>query len=193
MGDKQQNVDKCEKTKSLLVTGKRIAKKLHDDITPCLNLKIKNYEIQYLEVSDLNLLGLTYDRNMTFTTLNVLPFTSQSQIKRNILVYKRVNTNVNTHNYIDRLLCRNSDIHERETRYSNADLMCPRFTRKTERGRIFTVRFSIEWNSTDMDIRKRVASFKYNLYKSNLDQQIIVGILDLFAIIFRKRFSVCKL
>ena len=193
MGDKQQNVDKCEKTKSLLVTGKRIAKKLHDDITPCLNLKIKNYEIQNLEVSDLNLLGLTYDRNMTFTTLNVLPFTSQSQIKRNILVYKRVNTNVNTHNYIDRLLRRNSDIHERETRYSNADLMCSRFTRKTERGRIFTVRFSIEWNSTDMDIRKRVASFKYNLYKSNLDQQIIVGILDLFAIIFRKRFSVCKL
>ena len=90
---------------------------------------------------------------MTFTTLNVLPFTRQSQIKRNILVYKRVNTNVNTPKYT--LLCRNSDIHERETCYSNADLMCPRFTRKTERGRTFTVRFSIEWNSTDMDIRKR--------------------------------------
>ncbi len=57
------NVDK---TKSLLVTGKRIAKKLHDDITPCLNLKINNSEI--LEVSKLKLLGLTYDRNMTFET-----------------------------------------------------------------------------------------------------------------------------
>ena len=55
------NVDK---TKSLLVTEKRIAKKLHDDVTPCLNLKIKNSEI--LEDSNLKLLGLTYDRNMTF-------------------------------------------------------------------------------------------------------------------------------
>ncbi len=57
------NVDK---TKSLLVTGKRIAKKLHDDITPCLNLKINNSEI--LEVSKLKILGLAYDRNMTFET-----------------------------------------------------------------------------------------------------------------------------
>ena len=54
----------ADKTKSLLVTGKRIAKKLHDDVTPCLNLKIKNSEI--LEDSNLKLLGLTYDRNMTF-------------------------------------------------------------------------------------------------------------------------------
>ena len=53
----------ADKTKSLLVTGKRIGKKLHGDVTPCLNLKIKNSEI--LEVSNLKLLGLTYDRNMT--------------------------------------------------------------------------------------------------------------------------------
>ena len=54
----------ANKTKSLLVTGKRIAKKLNDDVTPRLNLKIKNSEIH--EVSHLNLLGLTCDRNMTF-------------------------------------------------------------------------------------------------------------------------------
>ena len=229
----------ADKTKSLLVTGKRIAKKLHGDVTPCLNLKIKNSEI--LEVSNLKLLGLTYDRNMTiephidqlckklskrlgllkhispylkkrqretyyngiikptmmygsmvwdncssdwvqrilklqkraariildadrttpsitlFNTLNWLPFTRQSQIKRNTLVYKRVNTSVNAPNYIDRLLLRNSDIHQRETRYSNTNLVCPRFTRKTEGGRTFTVRSSIEWNSIDMDIRKKTS------------------------------------
>ena len=84
-------------------------------------------------------------------------------------------------NYIDRLLCRNSDIHERETRYSSMNLMCPRFTRKTEGGRTFTVRSSIEWNSIDIDIRKKnsVASFKYNLYKLYLDEQKATMIMSL--------------
>ena len=113
--------------------------------------------------------------------MNWLPFIRQSQIKRNTLVYKRVNTSVNTPNYIDRLLLRNSDIHRRETRYSNTNLVCPRFTRKTEGGRTFTARSSIEWNSIDMDIRKKtsVASFKYNLYKSYLDKQKATMIMSL--------------
>ena len=72
-----------------------------------------------------------------FNTLNWLPFTRQSKITQNILVYKRVNSNVITPNYIDRLLCRNLDIHERETCYSSVNLMCPRFTRKTEGGSYF--------------------------------------------------------
>ena len=116
-----------------------------------------------------------------FNTLNWLPFTRQSQIKRNTLVYKRINTSVNTPNYIDRLLLRNSDIHQRETRYSNMNLMCPSFTRKTEGGRTFTVRSSVEWNNIDMDIRKKntVASFKYNLYKSYLDEQKATMIISL--------------
>ena len=89
--------------------------------------------------------------------------------------------NVNTPNYIDRLLLRNSDIHQRETRYSNTNLVCPRFTRKTEGGRTFTARSSIEWNSIDMDIRKKtsVASFKYNLYKSYLGKQKATMIMSL--------------
>ena len=116
-----------------------------------------------------------------FNTLNWLPFTRQSQIKRNTLVYKRINTSVNTPNYIDRLLLRNSDIHQRETRYSNMNLMCPSFTRKTEGGRTFTVRSSVEGNNIDMDIRKKntVASFKYNLYKSYLDEQKATMIMSL--------------
>ncbi len=35
-----------------------------------------------------------------FNTLNWLPFTRQSQIKRNTLVYKRINASVNTLDYI---------------------------------------------------------------------------------------------
>ena len=116
-----------------------------------------------------------------FNTMNWLPFTRQSQIKRNTLVYKRINTNVNTSDYIDRLLLRNSDIHQRETHYSNMNLMCPRFSRKTEGGRAFTVRSSIEWNSTDIDIRNKnsAASFKYNLYKLYLDKQKATMIMSL--------------
>ena len=99
-----------------------------------------------------------------------------------------------TPNYIDRLLCQNTDIHERVTRYSSMSFMCPRFTRKTEGGRTFTVRSSIEWNSIDIDIRKKksVVSFKCNLYKSCLDEQkatMIMSLLLLFKFLIRLVYS----
>lgn len=58
----------------------------------------------------------------SFLSLNWLPFPRQSQIKRNSLVYKRINTSAITPYYIDRLLLRNSDTHWREIRYSNTNL-----------------------------------------------------------------------
>lgn len=50
-----------------------------------------------------------------------------------------------------RFLIANSDIHERETRYSNFNLICPKYSRKTERGRTFMVRTITEWNPIDDD------------------------------------------
>ena len=69
--------------------------------------------------------------------------------------------------------------------------MCPRFTRKTEGGRTLTVRSSIEWNSIDMDIRKRnsVASFKNYLYKSYLNKQKATMIMSLINFKFLSTFS----
>ena len=54
-------------------------------------------------------------------------------------MYKRV------HNYItlshsNGLLVTKAEIHNRATRHSNINLMCPRYKRKIEGGRTFTIR-----------------------------------------------------
>ena len=66
------------------------------------------------------------------------------------------------------LLMRNSDIHQRDTRYSDLNLLCPKYTKKTEGGRT-TVRTIAEWNAFDQSIRKKlsIASFKRALYKTS--------------------------
>ena len=66
--------------------------------------------------------GKTAPSITLFNNLNCLPFTKQSLIKRLTLVYNRLDNNFNTPIYIDNLLIKNSDIHQRETRYS--DLIC---------------------------------------------------------------------
>ena len=228
------------KTKSLLVTGKRIAKKLGQEAAQCLKTMLDKTEIP--EVSSHKLLGVTLERNMAydlhidelcnklskrlglfkhispylkqkqretyfnrvikptlmygsisccaeslqrvlklqkraariilnedsgtppvtlFNKLNWLPFTKQSLIKRNTLACKRVDSSYKTPSYIDNLLIRNSDIHQRETCYSNSNLLCLKYSRKTEGGRTFAVRTITEWNSIDSSIRNKgsVASF----------------------------------
>ena len=60
----------------------------------------------------------------------------QSLIKRLTLIYNQLDNNFSAPIYIDSLLLiRNSDIHQRETRYSDLKLLCPKYTRKTEGGR----------------------------------------------------------
>jgi hypothetical protein len=66
-----------------------------------------------------------------FNTLNWLPFTKESLIKRIMLAYKRVNSAYNTPSYLNSLLARNSDRHSRNTRYSNLNMLCPIYNRKT--------------------------------------------------------------
>ena len=55
-----------------------------------------------------------------------------------ILVYKRINRL--TTSYINDLLIRNCDVHNRNTRYSKLNLNCPRYKRESEGGRTFTVK-----------------------------------------------------
>ena len=78
-----------------------------------------------------------------FNNLNWSPFTEQSLKKRCALLYKRV-YNCITPIYLDSLLVRNSEIHNRATRHSNINLVCPKYKRKTEGGRTFTIRTNIQ-------------------------------------------------
>ena len=79
-----------------------------------------------------------------------------------------------TPGYIDRILVRNSEIHNRERRFSSLNLMCPQYRRETEGGRTVAARTIKEWNAVDnTSIRalESVNSFKYNLKKAFLTQQ----------------------
>ena len=79
-----------------------------------------------------------------FNTLKWVPFYAESYVNRCAVTYKRLNGN--TPEYINDLLIRNSDTHNRSTRFCNINLMCPRFKRSTEGGRAFAVRATKEWN-----------------------------------------------
>ena len=106
-----------------------------------------------------------------FNNLNWLPSTEQSLIKRCAQVYKRVHNYIMP-SYLNNLLVRNSEIHNRATRHSNINLMCPKYKRKSG-GRTFTIRTIKDWNCMNADIRNNgsLASFKHNVFKSFLAEQ----------------------
>ena len=75
-------------------------------------------------------------------------------------MYKRVHNYI-TPSYLNSLLVRNSEIHNRATRYSNINLICPKYKRETEGGRTFTIK---DWNCMNANIRNNgsLASFKHS-------------------------------
>ena len=115
-----------------------------------------------------------------FNNLNWLRFTKKSLIKRCALVYKRVH-NCITPSYLHSLLVRNSEIHNRATRHSNINLMCPKYKRKTEGGRTFIIRTIQDWNCMNPNIRSNgsLARFKHNVFKSFLTEQKAAMLLRL--------------
>ena len=108
-----------------------------------------------------------------FNGLNWISFTDELFIRRNSIVYKRVKDSHNCPIYINSMLVRNSDIHNRETRFSKINMICPRYNRTTEGGKTFAVRAIKDWNTINVKIRNSASlySFKHRLYKDFLDAQ----------------------
>ena len=119
-----------------------------------------------------------------FNNLSRLPFTKQCLIKRCAVVYKRFHNYI-TPSYLNSLLVRNSEIHNRAIRHSNINLMCPKYKRKTEEGRTFTIRTIKDWNRMNAHIRNNgsLASFKRNLFKSSLAEQLLYFIRNFSLLI----------
>ena len=69
------------------------------------------------------------------------------------------------------LLTRNADVHSRESRHGDFNLVCPRFTRETEGGRSFSVSTTRFWNSLPRDIKSK-SSF------SSLSKALTVSFTD---------------
>ena len=72
-----------------------------------------------------------------FLLLQWLPFYEESKIVKCCVAYKRIKGEVPL--YTENSLILNSQQHNRATRYSNTNFICPRFNRMTEGGRSFTV------------------------------------------------------
>ena len=79
-------------------------------------------------------------------------------------MYKRVHNYI-TPSYLNSLLVGNSEFHNRATRYSNINLICPKYKRETEGGRTFTIRTIKDWNCMNANIRNNgsLASFKHSV------------------------------
>lgn len=108
-----------------------------------------------------------------FNKLDWVPFYTEVYINRCALAYKRVNGL--TPYYLNLLLKTNADIHSRNNRFSNLNLLCPTFKKTTEGGRTFSVRTIKDWNALPTFLRKsiNVKCFKRDLFKSILENQKI--------------------
>ena len=102
-----------------------------------------------------------------FNRLQWLPFYEESKIAKCCVAYKRIKGEVPL--YTENSLILNSQQHNRATRYSNTNFICPRFNRMTEGGRSFAVTTCQLWNSLSLELRNSVSleSFKNN-YRNNL-------------------------
>ena len=91
-----------------------------------------------------------------FSELQWVPFYTEAYINRCGIAYKRINRN--TPDYINDILKTNSDVHTRNTRYSNINLT-------------FTIRTIKDWNNLRLNLKKSQTFklFKRNLFKYNLD------------------------
>ena len=108
-----------------------------------------------------------------FNSLKWIPFYAESYVNRCTLTYKRLNGN--TPEYINDLLIRNSETHNRSTRFCNLNLSCPRYKRSKEGGRTFAVRATKEWNKLSVDLKRStsVKNFKRSFFKIILNNQIL--------------------
>jgi len=95
------------------------------------------------------------------------PFDEESKIAKCFVAYKHIKREVPLYTEGSSIL--DSHQHNRATRYSNTNFICPRFNRMTEGGRSFTVTTCQLWNGLSLELRNSVSleSFKNN-YRNNL-------------------------
>ena len=102
-----------------------------------------------------------------FNRLQWLPFFEESLIAKCCVAYKRIKGEVPL--YTKGSLILNSQQHNRATRYSNINFICPRFNRMTEGSRSFAVTTCQLWNSLSLELGNSVSleSFRNNFRKKS--------------------------
>ena len=106
-----------------------------------------------------------------FNKLHWLPFYEECKISKCSLIYKRIHGSLPT--YLSEQIIVNNQVHSRNTRYSNSNLVCPRYNRETEGGRTFTVTSAKLWNSLSLELRSKdsLQCFRKHMWTNIFDDQ----------------------
>ena len=94
---------------------------------------------------------------LLFNKLQWIPFYEEAKVAKYSVVYTRIQNSVPT--YLMNSLKRNCETHDRNTRYSNYNFICPRYKRLNEGGRTFNVTAVQLCNSLSLHLKKK-SSFK---------------------------------
>ena len=114
-----------------------------------------------------------------FNNLSWIPFYNEAYIKRCELAFKRINGS-QLPDYLSASLRKNSDVHSRNTRNCDVNLLCPLHRNISEGGRTFAVRTVKAWNNLPRSLKTRsLKSFKAELWKVVLNSQKSKGSFDL--------------
>ena len=119
-------------------------------------------------------------RTVTFFNKSLIPFYNEAYNKRCELAFKRINGS-QLPKYLSASLRKNSDVHSRNTRNCDVNLLCPLHKNISEGGRTFAVRTVKDWNNLPRSrkTRRSLKSFKAELWKITLNSQKSKGSFDL--------------
>ena len=106
-----------------------------------------------------------------YNCLKWLPFYDDAKITKCSIAFRRTRHTLPI--YLDELLKLNTEQHNRKTRYSNINLVCPRFVGQTEGGRMFTTTTCQLWNSLSLNLMKSnsLHAFKDAMWNDLFNQQ----------------------
>ena len=106
-----------------------------------------------------------------FNRLKWIPFYEKCKIDKASIMFKRIHGALPS--YLNEHIPINNSRHSRTTRYSNFNVLCPRYNRETEGGRTFLVTGTKIWNEIPLRIRMAdsIRCFKHNMWTNIFSQQ----------------------
>ena len=106
-----------------------------------------------------------------FSSLHWIPFYEDSRINKCLIIHGELP------GYLEDSIVVNSQRHSLNTRYSNGNIICPRYKRETDGGRTFAVTGAKLWNSLQLEMRKNVSLkvFKNKMWNSIFERQKLLN------------------
>ena len=143
---------------------------------PSGQIVIKNCYIEFFKLQKRAARVILYAERMApsvelFNRLKWIPFYEKCKIDKASITFKRIHGALPS--YLNEHISINNSRHSRSTRYSNFNVLCPRYNRETEGGRTFLVTGTKIWNELPLRIRMAdsIRCFKHNMWTTIFSQQ----------------------